>query len=1189
MNALCRIELLGGLRIRRRGQTLSRFPTYKTGALLAYLAYYRHSAHPREVLIELLWPDVAPEAGRQSLSQALSSLRHQLEPPGVPAGGILAADRATVQICTDAVTTDVAEWEAAWQAAKAPDAALETLLETARRYTGPLLPGFYENWTLQERERWNEAYLHLMDRVVAGLEQAGEGKRALEYARLALGIDPLREETQVALIRLYMGAGEPAAALRQFYRYERLLEKELGLTPSPEMRALVQKLAFQPRRARSAVSEVARTPSHAKVVAALPGTQAPGLEETQEARPVPDMGTGLMGDLPRPITRFFGREAEIARLVELVSKSRLVTLTGLGGIGKTRLALEGARVLHDAFAGRIWFVPLAEIRDPGLILPEIVTALGLPTGSGEDLLAQAVEALSRQPSLLILDNFEQLLPVSEDEQAAFQQGRSHGAEIVQRLLEKTPGLTCLVTSRRMLGLIGERELLVMPLPTPYDTHTLEEVAESESVALFVDRATAVRPDFQVTKGNFKAISRLSERLEGIPLALELAAARAQVLTPAQMLAQIEKRFDFLVSRKRDLAYRHRALRTTLDWSYHLLSPELQYLFGRLSVFRGGCTLEAAEAILAPQSPASDFAKASTPTEASFTRATRDGEPPENPKPNIANLNILDLLEQLRECSMLLTREAEDEIRFRMLETVSAYAEQVLTLEERAEASRLHALYFLKLAERWDALTVGAEQASALSHLEREQDNLRAALDWAFSAREEEMSLRLSTALCRFWEVRGYLTEGRQRLDAILKASGDARTAARAKALSGAANLASAQGDYATVKTYQEESLDIFRELEDRQGMATALGNLGNAAYHEGDYAGARTYQEESLQLRRELKDRYGIAASLNTLGNLAYEQCDYAAALLWYQESLGLWREIGDRRGVALLLGNLGNVTYAQGEYAATRTYREESLAIFRELGDRRYIAWSLGNLGNVACNQGEYPTAHANWEECLTIFREIGDQRHIAWSLNGLGDVAQAEGDYAAAQAYFEESLILRREIREKGSMAIALNNLGDIAYILGAYSASQAYFEESLALCRELGDRQGISVALYGLGNLAHVRHDEAAALARFQECLTIFWEIRDLLNIASMLEQFARLAAARHRMESAVVLWGAADALRQSIGAPMALADRDHHEKELTEAHSNLGEAPFLTAWEQGRAMSLDRAVAFALESPLSSPPA
>src|SRR5579871_739894 len=695
MNALCRIELLGSLRIRRSSQTITRFPTYKTGALLAYLAYYGLTSHPREVLIELLWPDVAPEAGRQSLSQALSSLRHQLEPPGVPAGSILVADRATVQLHSDSITLDVTEWKETLRLTESPSAPLEALKEAARRYTGPLLPGYYEDWILQERDILNEAYLHVVQRAVAGLEREEDLAGALEYARQAVCIDPLREAFQATLIRLYREAGEAAAALRQYRRFAQLLERELGVAPDPAIRALVHDPAIQTPRSRPLAPERTTASSNKELPAgtvtlllaqaeaeegrnaplrnilrrqggqalqegegrflivfgrasdAYAGATAgmrtlsgrlrmalhtgeigPGragalslsllrdraagllqasrnrqilctevttilLRQSREAsvrlvelglfrlqgeeaaerlfavdypdRPLeallrPEAEAGHTGSLPLPITRFFGREREIASLMaELRKNTRLLTLTGPGGIGKTRLALETARRLQEVFHGAVWFVPLAELTDLGGVPDAVFAALDLSPAPGKEPLQAVIEALSRQPSLLILDNFEQLLPPDQEEVSEASAGPvtdgTRRSDLVADLLAQTPTLTCLVTSRQALRLTGEHEFPVTPLPTPHSAETPERVADSESVALFVDRAQAVRPDFQVTKRNAAALAGLCERLEGIPLALELAAARAQVMTPAQMLAQMERRFDFLVSRKRDQSYR----------------------------------------------------------------------------------------------------------------------------------------------------------------------------------------------------------------------------------------------------------------------------------------------------------------------------------------------------------------------------------------------------------------------------------------------------------------------------------------------------------------------------------------------------------------------------------------------------------------------------------------------------------
>ncbi|HEX8958725.1 MAG TPA: BTAD domain-containing putative transcriptional regulator, partial [Solirubrobacterales bacterium] len=429
---------------------------------------------------------------------------------------------------------------------------------------------------------------------------------------------------------------------------------------------------------------------------------------------------GYAGRLPLQLTRFFGREKEIERIERLLKQdgARIVTLTGPGGTGKTRLAIEAAGRLLDHFDGAVWFVAAADLSDASVLPDAIHDAMRLPRSGGGDPLAEVVEALSHQPALLILDNLEQVV--------------DGGAEAVRELAARLPSLAVIATSRQVLGVDGEREFVVDPLPVPSGPVSAERLGLYESVRLFVDRAQAVKPDFQVTNGNAPAVAELCVRLEGIPLAIELAAARASVLSPTQMLYQLGNRFEFLVSRRRGVAERQRTLRAAVDWSYRLLSPDLQRFFARLSVFRGGCTVESAESVC------------------------------EEPL-------ALDALAQLRESSLVLTETCPTcgRMRFRLLETLREYAWGRLSAEEQSEIERRHAAHFDELAEQAEPYLTGPDQATWLAHLDAEHDNLRAALGWADRSGEAEMRLRLAGSLWRFWSVRGYFAQGRRALEDAL--------------------------------------------------------------------------------------------------------------------------------------------------------------------------------------------------------------------------------------------------------------------------------------------------------------------------------------------------------------------------------------------------------------------------------------
>jgi non-specific serine/threonine protein kinase len=542
------------------------------------------------------------------------------------------------------------------------------------------------------------------------------------------------------------------------------------------------------------------------------------------------------------------------------------------------------------------------------------------------------------------------------------------------------------------------------LPTA-DKEWATSLLEYDACRLFVERARVQQPEFALTPHNAFALAQLCERLDGMPLALELAASRLRVLSLEQLCERLQDRFRLLRGGSRTAPSRHQTLRALIDWSYERLEPEEQMLLQRLSVFAGGWTLEAAERVCAGES--------------------------------LQAWEVLDLLTALVDKSLVVYAAGEEESgRYHLLETIRQYARE--RLAESAEGAALrdrHRDYFLRLAEEADPQLTGPEQGLWLERLEAEHANLRAAMEGDLKAGETgngekentekentekealspaaEARLRLAGALWRFWAVRGYLGEGRAYLaEALGRAGAGERTKERAAALNGAGILAWNQGDYGAARASHEESLAIRRELGDKQGIASSLNNLGNVAWNQGDYGTARALYEESLALLRELRHRLGIAHSLNNLGNVAFHQGDYGTAKALQEESLALWRELGDKQGIAGTLNNLGNVARNQGDYGAARASHEESLAIRRELGDKQGIAASLNNLGNVAWNQGVYGTAGALYVESLALWRELGNRQGIAASLEAFARLAGAEGQPERATRLWGAAEALRAAI---------------------------------------------------------------------------------------------------------------------------------------------------------------------------------
>jgi predicted ATPase/DNA-binding SARP family transcriptional activator len=1046
------ITLLGTFGVTQDGIPVTQFGADTARLLLAYLAMHAGDSFDREVLADLLWPDRPRSEALHALRQALNRVRRAIGDRETESP-FLCITRDTIQFNPDSdYWLDVTVFRSLIAATQqhshrrleACRACISQLEQAAELYQGDLLTGFFvdshpfEEWLVMEREQLHRQALEVFYQLAAHYERSEQYEQARQYAWRQVELEAWREEAHQQLMRASALSGQRSAALAQYQRCCQILADEMGVEPAPETTALYEQI------------------------------QA-GKLETLKAQP---------HNLPIQLTPFVGRESELGEITEMLNLSacRLLTVLGTGGIGKTRLALRVAEEAGRAFKDGMGFVQLSAIDSPDLFVTAIAHSLQISFTGQEDPLTQISNYLREKELLLVLDSFEHLVTAAEQ---------------VTRLLQHVPHLTLLITSRERLSVQSEWLYEVKGLNCPSDE--TPQALDTDAVQLFVQSARRVCPDF-LASADLKAVGQICRLVEGMPLAIELAASWTRTLSCPEIVQEIERDLDFLRTSLQDVPERHRSLRAVFDASWTLLTPQERTVLCRLSVFRGGLSRVAAEQV-AQATPAVLAALA----DKSFIQQ-KTGDAP------LARYELHDLLQR--------------------------YAAEKLAQDPAAdmETRDRHSRYYLSWLGQQEAGLKGAAQRETLEAIGLEIGNIRAAWDHAVQREQFAGLAHAIESLFLFYDRRSWFQEGRVAFEKVAWALREAQTTedqvtlGKGQACQGWFMFQLAHGTPA--RELLEHSVARLRSLDARREMAFALNHLGAVMWSLSDFHAALGLCRDSLSLYRDLGDRWGEGQALIQLGLVYRDQSDHAQARFYYKQALQIYREIGHQQGEGQALRHLGLECWYQSDCIQARAYLEQALHIFCQVGDRLNEGETLYNLGLVSDWLGEGARAIDYLEQAIHISHEIGHRPSEGWALANLGITINYQGQHIKAKAYLEQALQIVRETGSRQKMASILDGLGDVFRFLGDYVQARSYYEQSLGLYHEIGNRQWEGGTLDSLSLISHNLGDDLAACEYGQQALLIAQEFDNRFAQGYVLTHLG------HALTSLGQLEQATDAYQQAL---------------------------------------------------------